>query len=334
MNTKKLLIIIIIVSLFWSLIIKVPISTAIANEKLIHEPIFSELIPHDSIVITNDGNFTDYGFPGYGNESHPYIIEGYSIVNTNYSGISIEGTTKHFIIRDCYIDVENMGIIIDSVATGTATIDNNFCIFNVFDSSIRLINSNNSTVINNRCIGSNSGILIWSCNNSSVTNNSCTSYNIGIYLRESDFSITSDNHCYSSNIGIYLQDTSYSNFTYNLLERNDGPGIWIDSYSSSSSNNKIYYNDFIDNYPGYNQAWDDGSNNVWYNTTTNEGNYWSDYDGVGAYEIGGPAGSIDPYPLSESKIPEFSFSNSIIYLVIITLAVVPFLLVKKRRNDN
>ncbi len=41
----------------------------------------------------------------------------------------------------------------------------------------------------------------------------------------------------------------------------------------------------------------------WYNTVTREGNYWSDYTGTGAYQIAGPAGAKDPYPLDEQMKP-------------------------------
>jgi hypothetical protein len=52
------------------------------------------------------------------------------------------------------------------------------------------------------------------------------------------------------------------------------------------------------------QAYDDVGGNYWYDNTTKEGNYWSNWDGNGwgtpnAYPIDGGAGAYDKYPLSQ-----------------------------------
>jgi hypothetical protein len=66
-----------------------------------------------------------------------------------------------------------------------------------------------------------------------------------------------------------------------------------------SSFNHFYHNNFFDISPVYNsQAFDEGSNNFWYNATLSEGNFWSDWSGVGHYEIDGATNSTDLYPLS------------------------------------
>jgi hypothetical protein len=80
------------------------------------------LVPHESIHISNDGNFSDYGFDGTGDESTPYIIEDYNITIANGHAIRITGTTKYFIVRDCFL--EGGGIIISSVSDGTALLEN------------------------------------------------------------------------------------------------------------------------------------------------------------------------------------------------------------------
>ncbi|NHK30913.1 MAG: hypothetical protein FK730_06140, partial [Asgard group archaeon] len=72
------------------------------------------------IVIDDDTDFL--AFPGYGNESHPYIIEGYNIIakTTDDIGIYVTGTTKHFEIRNNDISYDNtvgdLGIAIIDVA--------------------------------------------------------------------------------------------------------------------------------------------------------------------------------------------------------------------------
>lgn len=59
-------------------------------------------MPHDPIVISNDDDFQTQNWPGEGTAEDPYIIEGLNIT-TNDICISIYGTSKHFIIRDCFL---------------------------------------------------------------------------------------------------------------------------------------------------------------------------------------------------------------------------------------
>ncbi len=46
-----------------------------------------------------------YGGGGYGNSTHPYIIENvtYNVYTQNAHGITIRDTSKHFILRNCYM---------------------------------------------------------------------------------------------------------------------------------------------------------------------------------------------------------------------------------------
>ncbi len=78
---------------------------------------------------------------------------------------------------------------------------------------------------------------------------------------------------------------------------------------SSCVNNHIYHNNIMSNTQN---GFDDGSN-IWYNTSTNEGNYWSDYtgndmdcDGIGdtPYAIAGGS-NHDLYPLGYFKNQTF-----------------------------
>ncbi len=85
------------------------------------------------IVIDEDSDFLAY--PGHGNESHPYIIEGYDIEGKDYfvepyvepyeHCITVANTTKHFVIQNNLVAKGHTGIFIDSVAPGTAKIINN-----------------------------------------------------------------------------------------------------------------------------------------------------------------------------------------------------------------
>ena len=106
-----------------------------------------------------------------------------------------------------------------------------------------------------------------------------------------------------SYLGLSYQYTNNSTFSNNTFRNNFLPIQFQSSY-----NNLIYLNNFIDNlYQGY-----DDFNNVWYNSETNQGNYWNNYsgsdqniDGIGdtpySFDLGG---NQDPYPLIyERTIP-------------------------------
>ena len=311
------------------------------KQEQIRNPSILALTPHNPIDITSDDNFTDYGFIGNGSETNPYVIEGYNITTIENDAIYIAGTTKYFVVRNCYVDAGNYGILINNVADDTATIINNTCNNNGF-TGIKIDLSGGSTVDDNTCNNNlNNGILISysgssivdnnTCNNNSddgiylyfsgsstVTDNTCNDNNNGIHLYYSGSSTVTDNTCNNnSNNGIYIEssgsetlekntcnnnwagivlaDSDLCNITYNHLQTNTNYGIRIYSTCESTS---IYSNNFIDNHQmgSYCQAFDDGTDNYWYNTATSKGNYWSDWVS-GSYSIDGSASAVDLYPL-------------------------------------
>ncbi len=185
-------------------------------------PFLSSLTPHDPISITSDSNFTYYSFLGSGTVDYPYLIDGYNITTTDFRGISITDTTKHFVISNCYVDATYYGIYIVDVAYGTASVINNTC-------------SNNNDY----------GILLWSSDSSTVANNTCSNNGIdGIYLLSSDSSTVSNNTCSNNNdYGIELSGSGSSTVSNNTCSNNGYNGIYIDSSGSSTvSNNTCNYN--------------------------------------------------------------------------------------------
>ena len=100
---------------------------------------------------------------------------------------------------------------------------------------------------------------------------------------------------------VFLPFLNDSTITGNTVQDN-----YLGTYLYTlSSNNTLYYNNFIDNTGG--NAYDEGIYNQW--DSGSAGNYWSDYagndtdgDGIGddPYYIQGYAGSVDRYPLMHS----------------------------------
>ena len=306
-----------------------------------NKQVISAFTDHEPIFISNDDNFTDYGFPGEGTISTPYLIEEYRIISSSVYGIYITSTTKHFIIRNCYIDVNTIGISILNIAIQTASIINNTCCHHNYY-GITLGESDSGIVKDNICYDNQYGIYIYDSENTLIKNNTCYNNDYGIYEWETTACETSQNYCYDNIQGMYihtcsdfyikdnicndnteegiyittmantvtLMNNSCNNnedgitivgsdciLKENLLKLNSGYGIWLEG---PSIGNTVHHNKFVDNkLSGGSQARDDGIQNIWYDTTTNEGNWWNDYSGTGNYTIDGSRNSKDPYPLTD-----------------------------------
>jgi len=74
---------------------------------------------------------------------------------------------------------------------------------------------------------------------------------------------------------------------------------------------------------------------LWYDSATLEGNFWSDWSGIGSYSIDGSASSEDLYPLDEPV--EYSTDETKIFFTFtLLILVVPLILIRlfsrKRRE--
>ncbi len=123
------------------------------------------------------------------------------------------------------------------------------------------------------------------------------------------------NLIHNSSTGIYFFATSYGTITFNTIQYCRDYGIEL---LYGSSYNKIYSNNFIDNYLTHSgsQAYDEGFNNVWYDGVNYQGNYWSNWDPFSSnyYLIDGSAGSRDNYP---NRFSIGEYSASLCFLMII-----------------
>ena len=190
--------------------------------------------------------------------------------------------------------------------------------------------SNNTIIKDNTCYNYGQGVALYRSFNVEILRNTCD-YNdegIGIY---SKYCTVEENVLNSNMVGISLLgsstlNTSENQVTSNTVSNSIYVGIELRSYTKD---NTIYNNFFINNYlGGTSQARDDGINNIWYNTLTNTGNYWSDWSGSGPYSIDGSAGAEDPYPLS--SVPEFTISVAFLLTILVSsLVIIP--LIKKRK---
>ncbi|MHA1687073.1 MAG: right-handed parallel beta-helix repeat-containing protein, partial [Candidatus Heimdallarchaeaceae archaeon] len=212
------------------------------NTEVTNYKILLSLTDHEAIEISSDANFS--AFPGSGTANDPYIIEGYHITTNADYGIYIHDTTKYFIIRNCHINAEEIGIYIYNVADGTTKIINN-TVINSIGRGIYLNSSGYSTVANNTVTDNNQyGIYLEDSSSSTVVNNTVTDNTYGIYLKDSGYSTVANNTVKNNRFGIHLGNSGYSTVANNTVTDNEWKGIWL-YYSSYSTveNNTVKNND-------------------------------------------------------------------------------------------
>ncbi len=205
-----------------------------------------QYVEHAPISIQNDSAFVSYGFPGTGNSSDPYIIENLNISYVDQIGIEVIGTTKFFVIRNCYFESVYTGIEIDSVTANTTVISNNTCVNSTLY-GINVGSAPQSLIINNTCIdGLYVGIVIHFSSSSTVVNNTCNGNEIGIFssnfLGSGQYVLFDNNECSNNVKGIdFDMFTNQCQITNCRLEANE---IGIDASGSSNiiTNNVVISN--------------------------------------------------------------------------------------------
>ncbi|MFX0012071.1 MAG: right-handed parallel beta-helix repeat-containing protein [Candidatus Hermodarchaeota archaeon] len=282
-------------------------------------------VVHPPIVITNNGAFGSYNFSGTGTRGDPYLIEGYNITSqgVNAVGIEIRNTNYFFVINACVIYSDWVGILLNNVADGTSKIISNIMI---------------------SLTGDGGGIGLGDMRNCTMIENICTNFMQGIHLNNVDDSIIYYNYIYDSNYqGVNIRYSDSNLITHNRIRNSKEHGLAL---VGTSSNNEIHHNIFegnawsdtykIDGVPKgspSSQGYDEGSNNRWYDSRSYYGNGWSDYFGIGTYEIDGPANSIDLYPNSPTGFTLFSgivIYSSIVIGFVVFLAI--YLVYYRRRQ--
>lgn len=325
---------------------------------------------HPPIVISDDSNFTEQGWPGDGSVAHPFIIENIRIF-TNTSCISISNTTVYFTIRNCQlesywfestalgynaielINVEN-GIIEDCDIDGNAA-----CVLlvecentNMTGNDVRSQQSQGIYAIRvDNCAFSsnvmlNSGIDMIDATNTSIVDNQITdSQSTGMHLSNASNLRIISNSIHSSNShGMHLDEISQIEVLQNNIADSGAYGI-----TAFAMNCKFIGNILSDN-SGYGIDLE-GSGNVLYenyflrngvsnardrgtNNTWDDsnqlGNYWDDYFGFGTYLIDGSSGHEDRFPRTYPGIIPLLYP--ILIVLIVGAAILGLFLLRMRRT--
>lgn len=81
--------------------------------------------------------------------------------------------------------------------------------------------------------------------------------------------------------GMHMVTSEYNEVTYNYFYLNYEMGLVLEMCLDSGEYNSIHHNSFYRNNAPDVQAMDvGGGEDYWYDTVTQEGNYWSDYEGI------------------------------------------------------
>ncbi|MHA2209385.1 MAG: NosD domain-containing protein [Candidatus Thorarchaeota archaeon] len=229
----------------------------------------AQLEERGPIIIQNDADFVNYGFPGNGTESNPFVIEGLNISSEEASCISISNVIVSFVLRNC--------ILRNAQALNPV---------------IWLLFVHNSTIEDNIIIGGSEGILGLQTSKFAIRGNTICDSTHGLRFSNSLNITVLGNSIYRNSIGVDLDSTSQCFFSTNRIYANRrfaAAGFRVDETSD--------FNTFTSNLVGWNywgivsnNAMDDGSNNTWF------GNSWSDYSSPGPYNISGESYSQDILP--------------------------------------
>ncbi|MEM4308815.1 MAG: NosD domain-containing protein [Thermoplasmata archaeon] len=265
---------------------------------------------NNSITNNNASGNSRYGICLY-YSSNNSITNNNASGNSNY-GIHLNSSSDNNNITNNNASGNGYGIYLSSSSNNIIT-NNNASGNSQYGIFLEL--SSNNTITNNNASGnSNYGIYLLDSSNNIITNNNASGNSqYGIFLELSSNNTITNNNASGNGYGIYLDHSSDNNITYNWICYNTKYGLYI---SWGSTGNTIHHNNFIRNncagkgVSGNCQACAHFSGNFWYDNTSQEGNYWSNWDGNGwgsadAYPIAGSVGASDWYPL-ERPVSELS----------------------------
>jgi parallel beta-helix repeat protein len=227
-------------------------------------------------------------------------VADYAIVENNTCYNNDQGiimtVTSQGVLRDNNVTSNrnglNMNNLNDSHAYNNTAVDNSARGFILGFSDFCTLDTNNAT--NN----TEDGFFVSISDNCNLTNNYARENDEGYELESSTYIRLESNQANeNSGSGFALDDSHNCLLFMNNVSQNSGAGFILFGGSSNSQMvlNKMEMNTLGNglDYASTNQ-WDDG---------VESGNYWSDYDGSGVYNLAGTGGAVDNYPFSCGVVP-------------------------------
>ncbi|NPD89577.1 MAG: hypothetical protein HGN29_12730 [Asgard group archaeon] len=226
-----------------------------------------------------------------------FVYEENLTINEPTYGQLIIVLCKNVIIQNQNLDNASNGLYI--VETKNIQIINNTCNFNL-KCGIYFERSHDNIIINNTISNNLQGLSFTRSNHISIENNMINSNYLGLFFEyANDCNIIGNTINYNIIKAITTSRKCDSfKITYNHFEENIGYAIFI----SDQLYYIIHHNSFIDNALDKNAQCFDSPypdlRNFWYDILLEEGNYWSDWDGLDDYILDGGGFVRDRYPLS------------------------------------
>lgn len=235
------------------------------------------------------------------------------IISIGYNGIYLTDSSDNSIVDNRIARIGNDGISI--LGTSTRNVIERNDLVECTNNAI-LVRSDYNRIISNEGTASGWGIRIRGSHNY-IGDNWVRRNSYGIYVSEGEDNLIEDNICNRNFIGINIVLTVENIVKNNYVGKSASYGI--DLYTNVQSRNQVYGNHFYYNNKteGYYQedriqARDLKTGNLWYDESTNRGNFWFDWRGNDnnddqivdlSYPIEGD-GSRDLYPLLNPSMPD------------------------------
>lgn len=238
-----------------------------------YEVKLNDLTERSPIIITHDDNFSLYPLTGDGSALTPYLIYNFNITSlVDEIAISISHTTKHFIIKNCYLRPTTVGISLNNVTQGTAQIvdntiegiqissgvgiyikstnstfvaNNTYLNPEIHSNAFDIEYAHHTTIFNNTAISISGAYLIrylsvFRSTSVTVENNTGTYLDAGFNFYEGNNAIIANNTLTDSgNTGISLYECSNSIIDNNILTNCGYEAVSIHNSPSNITNNKI-----------------------------------------------------------------------------------------------
>lgn len=190
------------------------------SDSFTSETFINKLVSSGPILIYNDGELVARNFPGNGTFEDPFRIENFSIIPRQY-GILISGVEHYFIIQNCLIGSPWLvGISIQNTFSGYGNISNNGVYgYDEPSDGICLQNCQGITVTSNTFSKNYNGIRIKNSSNCSIINNKClNNRNAGILAEADSSDCFYENNLVQKNVkfGILFSQSGGS-FVYNNI---------------------------------------------------------------------------------------------------------------------
>ena len=213
-------------------------------------------VSHGYINIGDDTEFDDTaiaeGWAGGGNATHPYIIEGYEIAHDG-TNIHIGITSRHFIIRNCYLHADtnpgiNFGLYL--LLTPNAVVDN--VTVSQKGYGFYLYDADNLVVTESKADNCEDGFYIRYSEGAQLTDLEAQMCTTGISIRDSDDVTFEVGSIHDNDVGLFIENSDNVQMSTLVVNDNAYEGILMDTSNYCQLEDTTIYNCGDNQHAGFN----------------------------------------------------------------------------------